>query len=148
MAWVGLGAAGLVTGGVALLMAGAVPTAPPPKPQPMVAVASEADALEIARQQREIEHLRRVREQYRWGIDNLRANIAYVRYQASQLREERKRMPADDPARAELEARLAELPELARGYADNEFRAMRLLAEVEAELGQREAVLKTGVPGL
>jgi hypothetical protein len=144
-----LAAAGLVTVALALLAAGAAPTMPPrplQRPADVSQAAAHAEARE--RQQRELTYLRNLRTQYRWGIDNLRANQTYLRYQQVQLREERKRMPADDPARETLERRLAELPEMVRQYAENEARAARLLAQVEAELAAREVALGPGGPGL
>lgn len=144
-----LAAAGAVLGGLVLLVAGAVPSAPPqPAMRPLNVDVAAAEAAAREQQRREVAHLRSLRRQFRWGIDNLRANQTFLRYQQVQLGEERKRTPADDPALETLERRIAELPELVRQYADNETRAARLLQQLEAELAVREALLGPDGAGL
>ncbi|MEQ9641977.1 MAG: hypothetical protein RIM84_18280 [Alphaproteobacteria bacterium] len=136
----GLAVAALALG-LTALMAGALPTAPPPHRQPLPPVESAAAAEDLAREQRELTYLRALRRQYLWGIDNLLVNQSFTRVELDRLKHEHRLMPDDDPARENLERRLRDLPDLYRDYAANEARVRELLDEVEAELSAREAAL-------
>lgn len=137
----GLAVAGL-TAGLAALMAGAIPTAPPPQRRPPASVANPREQAEaLAREKRELTYLRSLRRQYLWGIDNLQVNQSYTKVELDRLRFQRRMMPADDPERPIVERRLRELPDLYTDYVANEARVRELLSEVESELARREAAL-------
>lgn len=136
-----LAAAMLIAGGAALVLQRSHQQAAP-QPAPVVAqnAADDADRLEAAR--RDIAHLRMLRRQFRWGIDNLQTNQSYLQVEMERLRHERRVMPADDPARPGLERRLSDLPEQVHDFAETEVRVREKLSHLESELADKEMALK------
>lgn len=135
-------AVGVLLAGLAALIAGAVPTAPPPHRRPPPSPEQLQDAADaLAREQREVNYLRALRTQYHWGIDNLLVNQSFTMVEMERLKAQERLMPADDPERKSLERRLRALPGIYADFIEAEARVRELLGELEAELAAREAAL-------